>query len=442
MRVVWGRVVAVTAQRAGLQRLSVEVCAPAVGAGDAGLVPADDCLADSCDPAPAGPAVAARGAHGRGPAGAPLRRAVCYPHLTGAARAGDEVALNTTACDLGLGTGGWDVVCAVLPAAPRPPRGVADACPARAGFPAAPGAALPRTGGPGRIMKLRYTPVQVDVACVEEQGAPLHDRLRAASSCGGMPVVCCELHSQAMAACVTAAWGDEAAPGRAIRVAYVMTDEAALDLHLSELCASLVRDGAVWTTITCGQATGGAHEAVTLHSALLAARALGADVAVVSQGPGIVGTATAFGTTAVAQGEAVNACASVRARAVAPLRVSFADARPRHRGLSHHSAVALGSVCLAPALVAMPEPCPALTPERLVEVDSQARDAGIWARHERVDVRVGDAALGRVARTGMTTMGRPVEDDPEFFAFAAAAGLLARSLALPGAPDGGRGESS
>ena len=90
----------------------------------------------------------------------------------------------------------------------------------------------------------------------------------------------------------------------------------------------------------------------------------------------------------------------------------------------------------------MPEPCPALTPERLAEIDSQARDAGIWARHERVDVRVGDAALGRVARTGMTTMGRPVGDDPEFFAFAAAAGLLARSLALPGAPAGGRGESS
>ena len=59
-----------------------------------------------------------------------------------------------------------------------------------------------------------------------------------------------------------------------------------------------------------GQAFGGDLEAVTLHTGLLAARhVLGADVAVVAQGPGNLGTGTRWGFSGVAAGEAVNAVA-------------------------------------------------------------------------------------------------------------------------------------
>ena len=107
--------------------------------------------------------------------------------------------------------------------------------------------------------------------------------------------------------------------------------------------------------MTVGQAFGGDLEAVTLHSGLLAARhVLGADVAVVIQGPGNLGTDTRWGFSGVAAGEAVNAVAALGGRPIGGLRVSEADARARHRGLSHHSSTAYGRVALAPADLVLP----------------------------------------------------------------------------------------
>ena len=53
-------------------------------------------------------------------------------------------------------------------------------------------------------------------------------------------------------------------------------------------------------------------------------------------------------------GEAVNAAATLGGRPVAALRVSQADPRERHRGVSHHSLTAYGRVALAPADVVVP----------------------------------------------------------------------------------------
>ena len=288
-------------------------------------------------------------------------------------------------------------------------------------------------------MKLRYAPCQVNVRAVEEQGSPLHDALRDADDCHGLPVACCELHSQAMAVAAAAHATDPS-----LRIAYVMTDEATLLLPLSDICRSARQSGVLATTLTCGQATGGEHEAISLHSALLAVAALGCDAAVVSMGPGIVGAGTAFGHGGVSQGEAVNACAAVNARPIAAPRVSFADSRERHFGLSHHAATALGHVALAPALVPVPDP---LVAEPLVSdgrasleptdaaalLDRQLLEAGIAARHERIDVPLNpDAEASGALTCGLrvTTMGRTPAQDPAFFRCACAAGLvLAREAA-------------
>ena len=90
---------------------------------------------------------------------------------------------------------------------------------------------------------------------------------------------------------------------------------------------------------------------------LLAARhVLGADLVVVAQGPGNLGTGTRWGFSGVACGEAVNAAAVLGGRPVASLRISEADPRERHRGISHHSLTSYGRVALARADVVRARP--------------------------------------------------------------------------------------
>ncbi len=94
---------------------------------------------------------------------------------------------------------------------------------------------------------------------------------------------------------------------------------------------------------------------MTVHSGLLAARhVVDADIAIVAQGPGNLGTGTRWGFSGVAAGEAVNAAAVLDGRPVGSLRVSFADPRERHQGVSHHSLTAYGRVALAAADVVLP----------------------------------------------------------------------------------------
>ena len=176
--------------------------------------------------------------------------------------------------------------------------------------------------------------------------------------------------------------------------------------------------------ITTGQAFGGDLEAVTVHSGLLAARhAAGADVAVVAQGPGNLGTSTRWGFSGVAAGEAVNAAAVLGGRPVGSLRVSFADPRDRHTGISHHSRTAYGRVALASADLRCPG-CPASRGQRLA-----ADAAPLAARHRLVTVPVdGLAEALRGCPVPLSTMGRGLDEDLEYFLAAAAAGRHTRSL--------------
>lgn len=319
-------------------------------------------------------------------------RAVSYPPLAGACTSGDRVLCNTTAVDLGLGTGGEHFVVA------RAGEGIMVDDPV-----------------PGHIMKLRYTPLQRDVTTVEEPVSPHHDVMAAAHSLEGLPVVCCGLHSQVP---IVAAAIKGRAPGS--RIVYVMTDESALPLALSRLVPQMLDAGLIDETITCGQAFGGSFEAVNLYSGLLAARHVThADVAIVAIGPGIPGTSTPYGHSGVAQGQAVNAVGSLGGKPVAVLRLSFADARPRHVPVSHQTLTALCSVTLTPAVVPVPE----LAPELAERVDEALEAAGLWARHTRFDTP--GQQLPDTRGIEVRTMGRGVDDEPAFFLAAAAAGTAA-----------------
>lgn len=279
---------------------------------------------------------------------------VAYPGLTGPVAVADDVLVNVQARELELGSGGFDVLYANLT------RGL--------GLAADPGA---------HVMKLPYTPLQAAVRHGEE------DR-ELPSSLGGMPVVCCSLHSQVAPACAALA---------GLRVAYVQLPGGALPVALSDTVRALKERGLLEVAVGAGGCFAGDVQCVNVYSALAWCAAHGVDAVVCSIGPGIVGTGTALGHGGVAAAIAVNAAAALGGRPVLAPRVSEADPRERHRGLSHHTRAVL-ELCLAE---------PAVPDELEPEGWREACEA-----------------------LPLSHMGRGPEEDPAFFAAAFAAGRVAR----------------
>lgn len=306
-------------------------------------------------------------------------RAYVITEVTGRVAVGDDVLANTTAVDLGLGTGGFHVVATNLTVGPH------------------------ATAGGGHIMKLRYTPLQIDTGATEEHLDNLPDRI------DGSVVVACTLHSQVPLVVIGAL-----AIEPTLRIAYVMTDGAALPIAFSELVVAMgERDLLRAGTVTAGHAFGGDREAVGVPGALAVARHdAGADLIVVGMGPGVVGTGHRLGTTALEAAPVLDTAIALGAEAFLCARASQADRRERHRGLSHHTATVLE---LVRSRVGVPLPAALLG------------EAARWAdRHEIIEAPVleverllGDSGLR------VTTMGRGVDEDRLFFETAMGAGAIA-----------------
>lgn len=324
--------------------------------------------------------------------------AVVFPDLTGIVEAGDEVILNVTAADLKLGSGGFHIVVWNLEQR-------------QADIPQA-----------GHIMKLRYTPMQVNCLAVEEKESGFADRLEETKSLAGMPVIAGTLHSQLAPAAAALKYHT----GSNAKIAYIMTDRAALPMALSDMVYDLKDKGVIDTTITCGQAFGGDYEAVNIYSALTAAKAVaGADAAIVTMGVGIVGTETFLGFSGIEQGETVNAAFSLKGRPIAIPRINFKDARPRHQGLSDQTVAALGVAAIAACDVCVPR----MDPEKLDAVIEKLESSGIAGKH-RVQTIAADETIEALRSFGLapTTMGRSMEEEPEFFRAAGAAGYFAAQM--------------
>jgi hypothetical protein len=321
--------------------------------------------------------------------------ALAYPALVGTPEVGDVVLLNVNALLHGLGTGGLATVVALPERLP------------------------PDTAPAGHLVKARYTPLQVMVAGADEPGGAHHHLLAEADDLSGMPVVVADLHSALPAICAAI---EADRPGT--RVVHVSTDGGALPVWFSRAVAGLRAAGRLVATVSTGQCFGGDLETVTVHSGLLAARlVVDAEIAVITQGPGNLGTDSRWGFSGVAAGEAVNATAVLGGRPVGALRISAADPRERHRGVSHHSLTAYGRVALAAADIAVPR-LPGAFGARV-----RTECAELATRHRLVDVDLGglDAAL-RASPVGMSSMGRGLDEDPSYFLAAAAAGRLAAGL--------------
>jgi hypothetical protein len=315
--------------------------------------------------------------------------AIAYPSLVGPVEQGDRVLLNTTAVRLGLGTGGMHIVVAI--------EGEGDVDLAHG----------------GRAMKLRYTPHQLAVEAIEE-------RVELPEALPATPVVWIPLHS--LLAPVAAG----AVAAGAGSVAFVMTDGAALPAGLSRLTHQLREAGLLSTVVTAGQAFDGDIEAVNPFTGMLAAS--DADVIVVGDGPGNLGTETTWGASALGSAMTMNAAAILGGRPLAALRISFADARERHRGVSHHSLTALAKVALVPVHVAVPT---IEDEDRRRRVWDALRSHRLEERHQLVEV-AGEPALDLLRDRGIEarSMGRTIQDDPLFFLAGGAAGILAGRMAV------------
>ena len=336
------------------------------------------------------------------------QQAINYDFLTGSVGQGDFVILNTTAVHAGVGSGGYHFVIYVE------------------------GNDYLNSPEEGHIFKLRYTPQQIKVQVAEEEESPTHDLVANCADLAGLPVLAGALHSQLTPAVL----GIRAFAPPQTRIAYIMTDGGCLPLAFSQQVRFLKEKGLIDATITCGHAFGGDYEAVNIYSALIVAKAVAkADYAIVCMGPGIVGTNTKWGTTALEQASILHAVSTLKGIPIAILRLSFADPRPRHYGVSHHTLTVLSQGVHVPVHVSLPQ----LEGERRAHVYSQLEGAGLTSRHQITELAT-DFLTGYLEEYGhlLNTMGRSYGQDPEFFMAAAASGALAVSLAQPSPPKGER----
>jgi hypothetical protein len=343
------------------------------------------------------------------------REAIADVALVGRAQVGDEVIVNVQALDLGLGSGGFDVVHVNLT------RG------------------LDGDGVDGaHVMKLNYTSLQHAVTPVEDE--PLQLPV-------GRPVAVLALHGQLAGL----AWAfAQSAPGA--KLGYVQTEGGALPGGHSRTVHMLRERELLAGYLTAGPAFGGEGEAITTAGALHhGLRTLGWDAAVCGPGPGIVGSGSPLGHGGMVALDSAHVALALGCPTLLVARLSAGDRRTRHRGFSHHTLTVL-DMLLEPVTVALPagmrspvgsdlraelgavfaagkpsrkdkaRPAPALEEERAI-VDRPARIARHDWRRASIDLP-GYAASGLPAQT----MGRGLTEDPLFFGAALAGGSALAEL--------------
>jgi hypothetical protein len=345
--------------------------------------------------------------------------------LLGEVREGDEVVVNVAALDLGLGSGGFDVVHVNLT------RG------------------LEGGGGPNgeHVIKLNYTSLQHPVepaesttvarfetrensgnGTAEGEGAAARFESHEISGKGtsqvegaggkspkaaetGAPVAVSVLVLPLHGHLAPAAWAAaQASPG--VQVGFIQTGGGALPGSLSRDVAELRERGLLCGHVTAAPAYGGEQEALSTVGALDAANRLGWDAALVGPGPGIIGSNTEFGHGGMIALDSAHAALSLRLPTLISPRLSSSDPRERHVDVSHHTYTVL-ELLLASVDVAVPEG------EDSIAAALEEAPGAHRLRHAPVDL---DAYAAADLPT--TTMGRPLQEDPLFFAAPLAAGHL------------------
>lgn len=314
-----------------------------------------------------------------------LAKAYNYIQLTGSVKEGDKVALNTTAVELSLGTGGFHFVILNLD---NPDSSLTEG---------------------GHIMKLRYTPMQIKVNSVEEQESEYHDVFNDFVCLDDLPVAIGALHSILPP---FAATFKKNSPDK--KLVYIMSDGAALPMSFSKNVETLKAKGLIDETITYGNAFGGDYECVNIYTALITAKEIcKADCIIVAMGPGIAGTGTKYGFSGIDQGMIIDAVEKLGGKSYAIPRISFADLRPRHIGISHHMITVLSEITNKKTNLVLNADMDA---NKLGIIKDQLKCNSIEEKHKVIFKSYEDTQKD-LENYGLKvkSMGRGFEEDKEFF---------------------------
>lgn len=326
-----------------------------------------------------------------------VKKAINYNDLTGDIRPGDKVIVNTTAVNLSLGTGGQHFV-------------IFNYSNEEA-----------ELDGRGHIMKLRYSPFQVRVLAAEEEDGDFHEEVKNFESLDGHIVIVATLHSMLGPLAAMLKYLDSS-----LKINYIMTDAGALPIAFSNTVKKLKGLGLIDKTITVGHAFGGDYEATNIYTGLIVSKeALEADITIVAMGPGIVGTGTKYGFSGVEQGINLDAVNNLGGYPLVVPRIGFKDERERHLGLSHQSRTVLRDIANTSGNLVFP----LMDQPKAELVAGQLRESGIDKKHSIFyeDGREIGSALETYG-LDVRTMGRGIEDDPEFFYSLGAVGRFAYNL--------------
>lgn len=326
-----------------------------------------------------------------------IEKAINYDFLTGQIHKNHEVILNTTAVDLNLGTGGYHFVIYNLNNEDK----------------------QMKLGG--HIMKMRYTPFQIKVFAAEEQESPYHELFSRFKTLNKMPVIVGTLHSMLAPISATLKYLDPD-----IKTAFIMTDGAALPIYLSNSVQELRVKNIIDSTITLGHAFGGDYEVINIYNGLIAAKEIcKCDVAIVTMGSGIVGTGTKFGFTGIEQGNIIDAVNDLGGIPISVPRITFKDKRTRHYGMSHHSITTLGVVSKTRSHIAIP----LFSPEKNKIIEKQITNGNLAEKHHIISVKE-NVLLKALNRYDLSveSMGRGLDEDPEFFNTCSSAAMYAHTL--------------
>ncbi|MDK2801485.1 MAG: hypothetical protein PWP27_425 [Clostridiales bacterium] len=322
-----------------------------------------------------------------------LQKAINYNSITGQINVGDKVLINTNAVYLNLGTGGYNFI-------------IHNYSNTECDFPSE----------LGHIIKLRYTPMQLKCLAVEEPQSLYHETIKDRDHVEGLKVLIGPLHSMLLPAIQILKYYH-----KQLKISYIMTDSACLPIHYSKTVKWLKTQRLLDYTITCGQAFGGDFETVNVYTALITSKYIcKSDIAIITPGPGVVGTDSILGFSSIEGGHLIDAVNTLKGVPIIIPRISFADNRERHQGLSHHTLTILSKIAYSSAFIGLP----VLEEEKNNFILDQIKRYNIDQKHRVHYIAEQTFKILNKGNLFMKTMGRGIEQDPDFFRAIGASTLL------------------
>ncbi|MFA9556056.1 DUF3866 family protein [Evansella sp. AB-rgal1] len=322
-------------------------------------------------------------------------KAILYRTLHSDVQSGDWIVVNTTATKLQLGTGGWDIV-----------RNVIDK----------PLLDKKKEDEDGHIMKARYLGDQHSSLTIESPESRTHQMFHQKLDLQGRKVLLCELHSM-----LPIVWFILQSQEVNIPLLVVLSDEASLPLAMSKHLTYL-QEMDKFESISTGQAFGAQKESINIVTALQYFHETHEEgIILITLGPGIVGSSTRYGFSSLSQGNWANMIGALGGTPIWIPRLSGADERERHQGISHHTITPLTELTLTKSILPLPS---GDYSNKWIETSLLYLETIENVSIKKVAEQKLLPLLDQVQQLSpfpLTSMGRTIDKDPLFFLGVAAA---------------------